>query len=138
MSPGLSVPTDNIYKFYALFGLALMISSILAFVYVYDSNRAQVIQWAEEVQVIDKKENTTPSDADRRELLKVLIEVENSNMKFYNHVINIGFGVSIFLSVMGLFIWHLVVQPRSDRMLELQIKALELEIAVSQESLSPR
>ena len=52
MTPGFSIPTDNIYKFYALLGLALIISSMLAFVYVYDSSRARTIEWSEELQLI--------------------------------------------------------------------------------------
>jgi hypothetical protein len=37
MIPHMSGPTDNIYRFIALFGLAPLISSIIALVYTHDT-----------------------------------------------------------------------------------------------------
>ena len=127
MTPGFSIPTDNIYKFYALLGLALVISSMLAFVYVYDSHRAQVIEWSEEIRQLSYKKSHTEGESERIDNLQHLIDVEGSNKEFYMTVIGAVGGSGISIGIIGLVVWQFRVQPRSDRLLDLQIKSLELE-----------
>ncbi|EAR62901.1 hypothetical protein [Neptuniibacter caesariensis] len=132
MTPGFSIPTDNIYKFYALLGLALILSSVLAFVYVYDTNRARTLGWSEEIRLIEKKARADQADKERKELLETMVQIENENKKFYMKILSMSFGVGIGIGVLGLLAWQFSVQPRADRLVELQINSLELEIAIKE------
>jgi hypothetical protein len=49
MAPSFSIPTDNIYKFFALFGFVLLVSSMLAFIYVHDFSHSNMIKWVDEI-----------------------------------------------------------------------------------------
>ncbi|WP_415904574.1 hypothetical protein ACMXYW_14945 [Neptuniibacter sp. QD48_55] len=128
MTPGFSIPTDNIYKFYALLGLALVLSSMLSFVYVYDASRAKTLEWSEEIMILEQKEELSVSGEERKELLEALVKVEEENKNFYMYVLNLALGAGIGIALIGLIIWQFSVQPRSDRLIELQIKSLEMEI----------
>ncbi len=50
MESKIPIPTDNIYKFYALFGLVILISCIAAFLYVYSSTNELIFKKAIEYQ----------------------------------------------------------------------------------------
>ncbi|WP_415886016.1 hypothetical protein ACMXYO_15430 [Neptuniibacter sp. QD37_6] len=128
MTPGFSIPTDNIYKFYALLGLALVLSSMLSFVYVYDTSRAKALERAEEMMILEQKEELSVRDAKRKELLEALVKVEEENKKFYMSVLNYSLAAGIAIGLFGLMVWQFSVQPRSDRLIELQIKSLEEEV----------
>jgi len=52
MESKIPLPTDNIYKFYALFSLLLLIFSLGAFLYVQQSANEQVIAILPELEVL--------------------------------------------------------------------------------------
>lgn len=129
MTPSLSVATDNIYKFACLFGLALIISAIYAYVTVYTSSLDRQVKYAETVILLEAKTERSKSDNDLLALTTKLIEVTKANKE-----VAINFSLTVFvgglvLSVLGALAWNRKIQQRDDRLAFLQLEKLELEVA---------
>lgn len=130
MTPsGLSIPTDNIYKFYCLFGLALIISGLFAFVSTYTSTLDRNVKYSEVIIPLEAKEHRTKTDDDMLALNRRLIEVSQSNQKAASYAIGIVSGVGLLLSLYGVKKWHNEIQPRDNRLVELQMEKLQFEVA---------
>ena len=128
MTPSLPVPTDNIYKFSCLFGLALIISSLFAFVSTYTSSLDRKIKYSEVVIPLEAKAQRSKVEDDMLAMNKKLIEVTKSNESIAGAGISIVLTAGIFLSGFGATRWHSVIQKRDDRLAALQIEKLEVEI----------
>lgn len=129
MTPPLPIPTDNIYKFACLFGLALIVSSIFAFVSAYTSSLGTKIKYSEILISIEAKEQKSKAENDLIEMYKQLLEVTKSNEKAMSSSIGMVLAVGTLLSVYGGFMWHQKIQQRDDRFGQLQLEKLEVEIA---------
>ena len=55
MQPQIPMPTDNLYKFIALFGFALVMSSLLGTVYVSISTNSNILTYVSEMENIENK-----------------------------------------------------------------------------------
>ena len=64
MHSNIPLPTDNIYKFYALFGIALIVSSILAITYIssntFETGYSLLKDYEAINQSIDAQESLLP------------------------------------------------------------------------------
>lgn len=136
MTPPLSVPTDNIYKFSCLFGLALIISSIFAFVSTYSSSLDRKIKYAETVIPLEAKTQRSKADDELLALNKKLIEITKSNESAALSVISVVLVAGLMLSMYGALKWHRVIQERDDMLATLQLKKLEIEVAKLQRELA--
>lgn len=129
MNTSLPIPTDNIYKFSCLFGLALIISSLFAFVAMYSSSLDRKIKYAEIVIPLEAKTPRTKTEDDILEMNRKLIEVTRSNETFWNQAIGCAMGLGTALCILGAWEWLRKIQPRDDRLAALQVEKLEAEIA---------
>ena len=55
MIPSLPIATDNIYKFACLFGLAIIVASVLSFVSVYSSTLDRKVKLSEIILLFEAK-----------------------------------------------------------------------------------
>lgn len=129
MIPNLPISTDNIYKFACLFGLAIIIASILSFVSVYSSTLDRKVRLSEAIISLEAKKELTKAEESSLELSKKLIEVAKSNEYFAQGVIGVAFGLGLALSLYGARRWHTKIQARDDLLASLQIEKLRVEIA---------
>lgn len=129
MSPSLPVPTDNIYKFACLFGLALIVSSIFSFVATYTSSLDRKVRYSEALIPLEAKAQRTKIEEDTLAMNKKLIEVTKSNENAAGVAISIVLVVGLFLSGYGAKKWYQDIQRRDDRLAALQLEKLEAEIA---------
>ena len=129
MTPSLPVPTDNIYKFAALFGLALVVSGIFAFSAVYTSSLEKKIKYTEAMIELEAKTTRTKLEDDTLAFNRRLVEITQSNEKTANYGLGGLIGLGLVLSVYGAVRWHQVIQPRDDEIAKLQKEKLEAEIA---------
>lgn len=129
MTPSLHVPSDNIYKFACLFGLALIISAIFAFVSTYTSSLDRTIKYSGLIIPLEAKEVRSRVDNDTLAMNRKLIEVTKANENLAGTVIAVFLAVGIFLSSYGANKWHRDIQQRDDKLAALQIEKLEVEIA---------
>lgn len=130
MIPSLPIPTDNIYKFACLFGLALIIVSIFSFVSTYAASLERKVKYMEVIISLEAKTERNKVEQDLLTLNKKLLEVSQSNEHSSNLALSLVLGVGIGLSVLGATKWHLKIQLRDDKLAQLQIQKLEAELAV--------
>jgi len=129
MSPSIPIPTDNIYKFACLFGLALIVSSIFAFVSSYTSALDRKVKYLEVIISLEAKEQRSKVEEDTLSLTKRLVEVSNSNQSFANSFVGVVLSLGIAMSGFGAFRWYAKIQPRDDKLADLQIAKLQAEVA---------
>lgn len=130
MTPSsLSVPTDNIYKFACLFGLALIISSVFSFVAVYTSTLDQKVKHLEVIITLEAKTQRTKAEDEVLSMHRRLIDVSKSNEDAAGFLIGVLLTFGGGLSLYGARKWNSEIQSRDDRLAKLQIEKLEAEIA---------
>lgn len=129
MTPSLSIATDNIYKFTCLFGLALIIVSILSFVSMYTASLDRKVKYMEVIIPLEGKVQRIKSEEDMLELNKKLLEVTQANEKTASAMVGIVISIGIILSVYGASRWYGQIQLRDDKLANLQIEKLEAEIS---------
>ncbi|HXU93297.1 MAG TPA: hypothetical protein VFP33_06520 [Gallionella sp.] len=129
MTPSLPIATDNIYKFTCLFGLALIVVAIFSFVSMYSASLERKVKYMEVVILLEAKEQRSKADDDLLEMNKKLLEIAKSNEKAGNTLVSAILGIGIALSAYGAFLWHGKIQLRDDKLAQLQIEKLEVEIS---------
>ncbi|WP_133247304.1 hypothetical protein [Azospira sp. I13] len=129
MPPSFSIATDNIYKFTCLFGLALIISAIFSVVSMYSASLERKVKYMEALILLEAKTEKNKIDEDLLEMNKKLLEVAKSNDKTGNIFAGAVLGTGIALSIFGAFLWHGKIQLRDDKLAQLQIEKLELELS---------
>lgn len=128
MNTSLSIPTDNIYKFICIFGLALVIAGILSFATTYSTSLDKKIKYSEEKIILESKENRSKADSDLLSLNTKLLNLTIENERFVEKAISAFFGVGFMTSIAGAIFWYYRIQKRDDRISSLQEKKLMLEI----------
>lgn len=137
MTPSLSVPTDNIYKFASLFGLALIIVSVLFFVTTYTSALGTKTRHSELIIALNSKDIRSKHEEDLLQWNQQLLNIAIANEKAANYAVGAICGLGIVVGVWGLVRWRYTVQKRDDRLADLQLRKLELEVAQLAEQVEP-
>jgi Flp pilus assembly protein TadB len=127
MESRIPLPTDNIYKFYALFGLFLLITSIFGTLYSNSSTNEKIHSLVKEYTEV----SIQAVNEDQKALVEIIekrIGNQVSNKKFYT--LSLGFiaGVAILLMFYGFKKWHQDIQPKQDEYLDLQLEKLRAEV----------
>jgi site-specific recombinase len=128
MESKIPLPTDNIYKFYALFGLLLLITSIFATLYSNTATNEKLHSLVKEYTEISSQ----VANEDQKALVEVIekrIGNQISNKKFYTSSLGFIAGVAILLMFYGFKKWHKEIQPKQDEYFELQLKKLRAEVS---------
>ncbi|HCE4573022.1 hypothetical protein [Vibrio parahaemolyticus] len=128
MQSRISIPTDNIYKFYATFGLVLLISTMALFVFVYSTFQANSHARYVELKVLASMSELTPEQSARKDILEAKEVIDTSDKKTYMDVIAFLLASSLFLLAFGFNRWHKKIQPLQDEILLKQKEKTELEI----------
>ena len=128
MHSKIPIPTDNIYKFYALFGLFLFLFSGYLFIQIHHSfNDIGFSHFVEYEVLKDIKKPTKEQDA-RKAILERKLEIAIVNKKTFLRAVGVFMGIAICLMAYGFFRWHKVIQPIQDEIMKKQLEKLELEI----------
>jgi uncharacterized membrane protein YidH (DUF202 family) len=122
------IATDHVYKFYALFGLFLLITSIITIAYANTYYNDLIAKHSIDAKVLSFKENLTQEEQLRKALSEQLSEMAEEGRNFYNRALNIILSGSILLMGFGFWKWQRVIQPKQDILLDLQIEKLKREI----------
>jgi len=128
MQDRLPIPTDNIYKFYALFGLLLFVFAFASMLYLVKAQNTFVAEALVEIETLKALQSPPPGQLARRQILERLVEVEKSDKTFLNCAASVLAAAGFFLMVVGFGRWHKYIQPRQDELLDLQIRKLKLEL----------
>ncbi len=129
MNPSFAIPTDNIFKFACLFGLALVVVSVFAFVATYNFTLENKARYSETIIFLESKSPRTKADEDILKLNERLLNVISENGNTANTAIGLLCGVGISISFLGAISWYRRVQQRDDELVKMQMEKLHLEIA---------
>ncbi|HDY8183208.1 TPA: hypothetical protein RQL23_004646 [Vibrio vulnificus] len=136
MQSRISIPTDNIYKFYATFGLVLLVATMVLFVFVYSTFQASYHERYVELKVLTSLSILTPEQAGRKEVLEAKEIIDKSDQKTYMVSIALFLTLSLFLSTYGFYRWHKKLQPLQDEILQRQKEKIELEVKLLNKQLN--
>lgn len=125
MQPSIPVPTDNLYKFAALFGLVLIVASIVSVVSTYNSAYDELVEIASSYIALEGKSDATTKQM--KQLMDKRIEVIDSNREFYVFILSIPIVIGGALSVWGFQRWARI-QPLHDELIELQVAKVRKEV----------
>lgn len=129
MQPSVPIPTDNIYKFACLFGLALIVSAIFSFVASYSSSLDRKVRYMEIVISLEAKTEKSKTEEDLLAMNRKLISVTKENEQAATVAISVVLVAGLLLSLYGATRWHQIVQKRDDQLAELQLRKLAAEVA---------
>ena len=122
------LPTDNIYKFYALFGLLLMVTAIAAIIYTYQTTNALVFNNTITLEELKLKEFPSAVDTKKQAILQRQIDIAIKDRDFFNAALGVFLAIAIWAMWYGFRTWHTVIQPKQDRLLDLQIQKAEQDL----------
>lgn len=122
MQTRIPLPTDNIYKFYALFGLLVFISSMVLFVTTYTTFQSRSVERTIELSVLTNLETLSAKQKATKEVLEVLAVVDKSDKKTFLRYIGVFLSIGLLLIYYGFRKWHKEIQPKQDKLLDLEIK----------------
>lgn len=128
MESRIPLPTDNIYKFYALFGLALIVSSMLAIVYLQKTTNDLIFTTVLEYEELAAKEHPSVTESKRKEIIEKKLEIAVADKKYYSYALGGILGLGLVLSWVGFTKWQKEIQPKQDKLLDLQIAKAEEDL----------
>jgi hypothetical protein len=128
MESRVPVPTDNIFKFYAMFGLLLFIFCCGAMLYVTRASNDVVFATLPELEGL--RQNSTPSKVEqmRIALLERKLEINKADKTTFKYMVGVLVLMSLCLLLHGFKKWQSEVQPIIDRMAKAQLDIAELQL----------
>ncbi|PCJ28216.1 MAG: hypothetical protein COA96_01535 [SAR86 cluster bacterium] len=128
MESRIPLPTDNIFKFYAFFGLLLIIFGIGSTLYVNQSTNSLVFDIAVEYETLKIDPVRSGSDETRFLILDRKLEIAKKNKTFFLICLSIIIGLGFLLVWYGFKKWHTEIQPLQDEIARLSLKKLQQEV----------
>ncbi|MEJ1378147.1 MAG: hypothetical protein RPU32_09290 [Candidatus Sedimenticola sp. (ex Thyasira tokunagai)] len=128
MENRIPLPTDNIYKFYALFGLLLAMFGTGATLYVNKSTNDLVFKIAVEYETLKADPVRSVSQEARFQVLQKKLEIAGKDKNLFLFGLSVVIGVGILMMWYGFKKWHTEVQPIQDEMARLSLKKLKREV----------
>lgn len=122
------LPTDNIYKFYALFGLLLFISSLAAYLYLHKTTNELIFETAVLVEELETKEKPSAADLKRKEMAEKRVSIAVKDRNSFNTCLAYLAYLASAVTLFGFATWHYKVQPLQDKLLNLQIQKAEEDL----------
>src|SRR5690554_5277720 len=122
------LPTDNIYKFYALFGLLLIIFSIGAMLYVNQSTNDLAFEVAVEYETLKADPMRSVADEARFTVLERKLEIAGRNKKTFMICLSVIIAAVRFMVWYVFKKWHAEVQPVQDEIARLNLVKLRREL----------
>jgi hypothetical protein len=137
MENKIPIPTDNIFKFYAFFGLLIFIFSAGSIIYVTRSTNELVFQAVIELETAKQISNPSAADTAKINLLERRLKVAASDRTFYTIACGVIGGFGSLLIYYGFTKWHKEVQPIQDEIMQLQLKKLRHEVEQLRQTIPP-
>jgi hypothetical protein len=128
MENPIPLPTDNIYKFYALFGLLLAIFGTGATLYVNKSTNDLAFEIAVEYETLKADPVRSVSEEVRFQVLQKKLEIAKNDKNTFLFGLAAVIGVGILMVWYGFKKWHTEVQPIQDEMARLNLRRLKREM----------
>lgn len=128
MESKIPLPTDNIYKFAALFSLVIVIVSFCSIIYSNSTSNAIVFEHWVEVETLQAQEKLSVEQSSRLKALEKKIEVAVSDKQLFIKLASVFLGLGICGVFFGFGYWHKRIQPLSDQMAATQLELARLQL----------
>lgn len=128
MESKIPLPTDNIYKFAALFSLLLLISAFGTIIYASNSSNAVIFEHWAELESLQAQEKPSVEQASRRKALERKIEVTLADRKTFVAFAAVMACLGTLGVVLGFGYWHKRIQPLADQMAVTQLELARLQL----------
>lgn len=128
MESKIPLPTDNIYKFAALFSLVIVIVSFCSIIYSNSASNAIVFEHWVEVETLQAQEKLSVEQSSRLKALEKKIEVAVSDKQLFIKLASVFLGLGICGVFFGFGYWHKRIQPLSDQMAATQLELARLQL----------
>jgi len=128
MESRIPLPTDNIYKFYALFGLLLFVFSFGAAIVNNYSTNDQIFEIVVELETLKSLPNPNAVDVVKKGVLERKLEIVKSDKQFYKYAVAAIVAIATLMMLFGFERWHKQIQPLQDEVAKLQLEKLRAEI----------
>lgn len=122
------VPTDNVYKFYALFSLVALIFCVWLFFSKHAEKNAIASKNFPEIAEIKSIEKPTAAQTARLAIMEKQLEVAESDNKLINKFLFYFGGFFLTLMAYGFNQWQTKIQPVVDASQKAQLEILQLQI----------
>ncbi|GKS92196.1 hypothetical protein [Acidovorax sp. SUPP2539] len=122
------VPTDNIYKFIALFSLVVLIFCGWQSISFNTEVNSIVFKNYPEMQDLRALDARSRVQDARLAVLDRQIEIATQDRKFYNSLLGFSMAIAILGLVVGFGVWYRKIQPLVDAQSKAQLEILQLEI----------
>ncbi len=129
MESTVPIATDNIYKFYALFGLSIFISSLLTLAYIHIHFNEIIPKEYIEVETLKVKADLSQEEKIRKDVLERKTNIDVSDKNTFAKILGGFGGLGVLLMIFGFSRWQKRIQPRQDMLLDLQIEKIKREIS---------
>lgn len=131
MHSRIPLPTDNIYKFYALFGLVIVLFFLSSIIYVNKVTNDLIFQVILEEEKLNSLAELTSVQEARKVVLTRKYEIALSDKNFFQIVAAVFLAGGGYLMYYGFYHWHNKIQPVQDELAQLSIKKLKKELRPS-------
>lgn len=128
MENKIPLPTDSIYKFYALFGLLVFIFCSGAVIYVTRSTNDLIFTSSIEFETLKAIEKPTPIEIAKREGIEKRIQIALADKAFFLQALGVITAFAMFTMGYGFLKWHRDLQPIQDETARLQLEKLRHEV----------
>lgn len=138
MESRIPLPTDNIYKFYAFFGLLLFVFSASALLYQNHAHNELIFAAVPELADLKQVAQPTPAQKTRIAVLEKRVEIANSDHRAIPYVLGTISGISVLLIYYGFRRWHTEIQPLIDESAKVQLQIAELQLKKLRQEVEPK
>jgi hypothetical protein len=128
MTPSIPITTDNIYKFAALFGLVLVISTGFGMLYLLSINYEFAVKNFDEYELLMAKENLSQAEFIRKNAFDMQIKYRTLAVNGFMFFLTLLAVIGSIVSFWGSYHWLKKVQPKQDELINLQIEKTRREV----------
>lgn len=122
------IPTDNVFKFYALFSLVLFIFCGAAGLAVVDRTQDVIFSSLVEIETLRQEQNSGKSNLAKIEVYETKMRRAEKISYPMVGLLAVCFAGSILGMVYGFGKWHTKIQPLDDEATRVQLKTAEVEL----------
>lgn len=128
MESRIPLPTDNLFKFIALFAMFVFVSSFVTMLYQTEKTNELIFTTYVEQAALSDKEKPTASDEARKLMLEKRLDLALSDKLFFRWLLAGVAAIAFWSAVYGFFRWHRHVQPMLDEAQRIQIDIAKLNL----------
>lgn len=128
MDNKIPLPTDNIYKFYSMFGLLLLIFGFGSIIYLNKVTNNLVFESLIELENLNSiQQKSALEDAQEKVVLRK-VELATKDKKSFINLLHLMIMGGSIMMIYGFLKWHTKVQPIQDEISKLTLEKLRYEV----------